>query len=155
MAKRVFIQEITTNRKAYYDYEIMETLVGGIQLTGNEVKAVKNGSINIVGSYVVIRNNEAFLINANIAPYQPNNLLAKFNPLRTRKLLLKKSEINNLIQKIKKEKLTLIPLKVYNKNGLIKIEIALARHKKKFDKRETIKKRESKKRIESAQKGEY
>ncbi|MGB9763048.1 MAG: SsrA-binding protein SmpB [Minisyncoccia bacterium] len=147
MAKHVFIQEIVTNRRAFYDYEILDKFEAGIKLSGNEVKAVKNGWVNLTGSYVVIRNNEAFIINLNISPYQPNNLSSKIEPLRTRKLLLQKREILNLNQKTKKEKLTLIPLKVYNKNGLIKLEIALVKNKKKYNKKEIIKKREEERRI--------
>lgn len=152
MAKHFFIQEIASNRKATYDYHVIDTIEAGIQLTGNEVKSIKKGLITLSGSYAVIKNNEAFLINATISPYQPNNLSSIYNPSRTRKLLLKKQEIVNLNYRIKKEKLTLIPLKIYNKNGLIKIEIALARGKKKYDKRESLKQKEIKKKIEQSKK---
>jgi len=112
-------------------------------LSGAEVKSVRAGKIDLSGAYVVIKNQEAFLINASISPYQPQNLTTHYDPLRSRKLLLKKREIAYLSQKLKEGGLTLIPLKVYNKNGLLKLEIGLAKRKKKFDKREALKKKES------------
>ena len=135
---------ITTNKRAYFDYEILETYEAGIELLGFEVKAIKNNRINLAGSYVIIRNNEALLINADIPAYQPKNAPVDYDSKRTRRLLINKSEIKSFIGRIQEKGLTLLPLKVYTKSkkNLIKIEIGLARSRKKADKREIIKKRE-------------
>ena len=130
------------NKRAYFDYEILEKYEAGIELLGFEVKAIKTGHLSLKGSFAVIKNMEVFLINAYIPPYQPNNTPKDYDPLRTRKLLFKKSEIKSLIGKQKQRGLTLVPLRVYNRRGKIKIEIGLAKSKKKIDKREKIKKRE-------------
>jgi SsrA-binding protein len=133
---------LTENKRVRFDYEILETYEAGIELKGFEVKSIKNGRINLAGSYVVLKNNQAWLINANIPPYQPKNTPSDYDPKRTRRLLLKKEEIKNLIGKAQEKGLTLMPLKVYNKNRKIKIEIGLAKSRKKVDKRELIKKRD-------------
>lgn len=148
------MREITRNKKAYFNYNILEKLNAGISLIGQEVKAIKSGRISLRSTYVVIRNTEAFLIGANVPPYQPKNAPADYNPERTRKLLLKKSEIKYLIGKTKQKGLTIIPLRVYNIRGKIKLEIAVVRAKKKFDKRELIKKRETDREIKRTLKGE-
>ncbi|MDP2820928.1 MAG: SsrA-binding protein SmpB [bacterium] len=133
---------LAKNRKAYFNYEILEKIEAGISLIGQEVKSIKNGQINLSGSVAVISNNmEAFLLNANIPPFQPANA-KNYEPERPRKLILKKMEIKKLFGKTKEKGLTLVPLMVYTKNALIKVEIGLGRIKKKFDKRETIKKRD-------------
>jgi len=155
VAKKFFQKNLITNKKAYFDYEILEKFEAGIALLGMEVKSLKMNKANIVGAYVVIKHHEAFLLNASISPYQPQNTSPDYDPQRTRKLLLQTKEIDYLFGKIKQQGLTLILLKVYNKNGLIKVEIALVKGKKKFDKREVVKKREIKKRIERIKKGEY
>lgn len=141
---------LADNRHARHDYQILETFEVGIVLSGAEVKSAKAGQINLRGSYVTIRDNAAWLINCHIAPYKPANLGTGYQPTRTRKLLLKRHEIDTLIGKSKAQGQTVIPLSVYNKRGLIKVEIALARGKKTHDKRETIKKREAKRSIERA-----
>ncbi len=133
---------ITINKRAYFDYEFLENYEAGIELFGFEVKSIRNGRINLAGTYVVIRNNEAWLLNADIPPYQPANMPKDYDSKRTRRLLLKKSEIKNLIGRIQEKGLTLMPLKVYTKRGKIKIEIGLAKSRKKRDKREMIKKRD-------------
>lgn len=135
---------ITQNKKAYFNYQIIETLEVGVELKGFEVKAIKTGRINLAGSYVVIRNNQAWLLNADVPAYQPKNAPLDYDPKRTRRLLLKKSEIKNLIGRTQEKGLTLLPLKVYTKGktGRIKIEIGLGKSRKKADKRELIKKRE-------------
>jgi SsrA-binding protein len=140
---------ITTNKRVYFDYQILETYEAGVELKGFEVKAIKTGRINLAGSYVVIRDNQTWLLNADIPPYQPANTPPDYDSKRTRRLLLKKSEIKNLIGRVQEKGLTLMPLKVYTKNastssahGRIKIEIGLAKSKKKMDKRELIKKRD-------------
>ncbi len=135
---------IATNKRAYFDYEILETYEAGIELKGFEVKAIKSGRINLGGSYAIIRNNQVWLLNSDIPPYQPKNMPADYNSKRTRRLLLQKSEIKNLIGRVQEKGLTLMPLKVYTKGktGRIKIEIGLGKSRKKADKRELIKKRE-------------
>ncbi|MBL7156284.1 MAG: SsrA-binding protein SmpB [Candidatus Pacebacteria bacterium] len=134
---------LATNKKAYFDYEILEKLEAGISLIGTEVKSIKGGRISIAGSYVVIKDEQVFLIGCHIPAYQPKNAPKDYIPERSRKLLLKKNEIKKLIGKTKLKNLTLVPLKVYTKAGKIKVEIALVKGKKKTDKRQTIKKRES------------
>ncbi len=141
------MSDFASNKRAYFDYEILETYEAGISLLGFEVKAVKNGRITLVGSYVVIRRNEAWLLNAAISPYQAKNTPAGYDPTRSRRLLLKRAELKELIGKSATKGLTIIPLKVYSKRGFVKILIGLARHKKKTDKREVIKKREAKREI--------
>lgn len=133
---------LAENRKARFDYEILETYEAGMELLGTEVKAIKTGRGNLTGCFAVIRNNEAFLLNANIPAYQPANAPKNYDPQRTRRLLLKKAEIRELLGKTAQKGLTLIPLKMYNKNGKIKVLLGLGRNKKKSDKRETIKKRD-------------
>ncbi|MEK7593514.1 MAG: SsrA-binding protein SmpB [Patescibacteria group bacterium] len=133
---------ITTNKRAYFDYEILETYEAGIELKGFEVKAIKTGRINLAGAYAIIRDNQAWLLNADIPAYQPKNAPVDYDSKRTRRLLLKKSEIKNLIGSVAEKGLTLTPLKVYTKNRKIKIEIGLGKSRKKKDKRELLKKRD-------------
>ncbi len=133
---------LAKNKKAYYNYEIKEKLEVGISLLGQEVKSIKGCRINLAGSYVVLRNEEVYLVGANIPPYQPKNAPVDYNPERPRKLLLRKSEIKHLIGKVKERGLTLVPLKVYTKRGRIKLEFGIGKGKKKADKRKAIKKRE-------------
>ena len=141
------------NRKAYFDYEILEKIEAGLVLSGAEVKSIKNGRMNLAGSYVNFHNGEPYLIGASIASYQPKNQPADYDPSRSRKLLLNKKEIDYLIGKTKQKGLTLVPLKVYNKGRRIKIEVGLARGKKQYDKRAAISKRETAKKIERELKG--
>ena len=136
------MNDISVNRHATFDYQILDTYEAGIELFGFEVKSVKNGHINLTGSFAVIRDDQAWLLNATISPHQPKNAPANYEPGRTRRLLLHKKEIRELIGKTAQKGLTLVPLKVYNKNGRIKILIGLGKHKQKRDKRETIKKRD-------------
>src|SRR4030042_3306317 len=143
------------NRRATFDYEILETYEAGMVLFGYEVKAIKTGHLSFAGSYVTIRNKEVYLINAYIPPYQPKNTPADYDPARTRKLLLHKSEIASLIGKTKQKGLTLVPLKAYTKKGKIKLEFALARGKRKIDKREKIIEREAKRKIDRAIREKY
>lgn len=135
---------IATNKRAYFDYEILDTYEAGIELRGFEVKSVKTGRINLAGSYAIIRDNQIWLLNADIPAYQPKNAPPDYDSKRTRRLLLNKPEIKNFIGRIQEKGLTLIPLKVYTKGRTerIKIEIGLAKSRKKFDKRELIKKRD-------------
>ena len=130
------------NRQAGFRYEIMEKFEAGIELRGFEVKAIKTGRINLAGANVIVRGNEIYLINADIAPYQPKNTPADYDARRARRLLLTKKEIAELSVVERQKRLTIIPISVYSDKGKIKVEIAIARGKKKYDKRETIKKRE-------------
>ena len=139
---------IAENKKAYFNYEILEKFEAGIVLIGQEVKSIKSSRINLAGAYVILRGGEVYLVNANISPYQPKNLQVDYDPTRPRKLLLKKSEIKYLIGKSEEHRLTLIPLRVYTKKGKIKLEFATAKGRKKANKKELIKKRETKREIE-------
>ncbi len=132
---------ITTNKKAYHDFFILETFEAGIVLKGTEVKSVKQGKINLKDSYAKIKNGEIFLFNAHISHYKHGNLF-NHEPTRTRKLLLRKREIARIAGKVNEKGLTLVPLKVYLKKGLIKIELGLGKGKKTHDKREEIKRRD-------------
>ena len=141
------------NKKAYFNYQILEKFEAGIVLAGYEVKSIKSGRINLAGSYVIIKNEEAYLINASIPPYQPKNVPPEYDYSRQRKLLLKKKEIKYLIGKTRQKGLTLVPLKMYTKKREVKLEFGVAKGKKKADKRELIKKREVKREIRKALKG--
>lgn len=131
------------NRKARFDYEILEKYEAGIELLGQEVKSVRGGKMSLEGAFAIVRGGECFLINANIPPYQPKNAPKDYDPLRNRKLLLTKKEIAELAGNEKNKSLTIVPISVYNKGRKIKVEIALVKGKKKHDKRETIKKRDT------------
>lgn len=141
---------LAENRQAYHEYEILEKIEAGIILSGAEVKSAKAGQINLRGSYVTVRDNAAWIINMHIAPYQPKNQPRGYHPTRTRKLLLNKQEIDALIGKSKAQGQTVIPLSVFSKRGLVKVELALVRGKRSRDKRATIKKRESQRDIARA-----
>jgi len=136
------MQILAENKKALFNYEILEKFKAGIVLKGQEVKSIKNGRISLQGAFILPKGEEFFLVGANIPPYQPKNISTDYNPHRDRKLLLTKREIKQLIGKARQKGLTMIPLKVYTERGKIKLEFALARGKKKVDKREEIKKRE-------------
>ncbi len=131
------------NRKAYFNYEVLDKYEGGIELLGNEVKAIREGKISFEGAFIIVRGGEVFLINANIQPYQVKNTNKDYDPLRNRKILVTKKEIRELGDTEKNKSLTIVPLALYSKGSKIKISFALMRGKKKFDKRETIKKRET------------
>lgn len=146
---------LAENKKAYFKYEILEKFEAGVVLIGQEVKSIKSGRINLAGSYVVIRDEGPYLIGCHIPAYQPKNAPPDYNPERSRKLLLRKSEIKYLIGKSKQKGLTLVPLRVYTKRGNIKIEFAVVRGKKKVDKRELIKKREVEREMRRALKEKY
>ena len=141
------------NRKARFNYEILEKYEAGIELLGTEVKSVRGGRISLEGAFVIARGGEAYLINANIPPYQPKNAPKDYDPLRNRRLLLTKKEISELAGSERNKSLTIVPISVYNKNRKIKVKIALVKGKKKFDKRETIKKRDTDREIRREIKG--
>ena len=141
------IKIIAKNRKAYHDYHIEETFEAGISLVGTEVKSLRDGKANLKESYVIIKNNEAFLFGCHISPYTHGNI-QYHEPLRTRKLLLHRKEIDKLWGSISQKGLALVPLKLYFKGGKAKLEIGLAKGKKQYEKRDTIKEREANREIE-------
>ena len=142
------MQTYAENKKAYFDYEIIEKYEAGLVLIGQEVKSIRNGHINLAGSYVVMSENGPSLIGAKIPAYQIKNAPADYNPQKSRKLLLNKKEMDYLAGKANERGFSLIPLKVYDKGGRIKLEFGLAKGKKKFNKKETIKKRDTKRDID-------
>ncbi|MEK7175170.1 MAG: SsrA-binding protein SmpB [Patescibacteria group bacterium] len=142
--------ESKTNKKAFFNYEILGKFEAGLKLLGSEVKSLKNNHYSLQGAYVTVKNEEAWLMRATIAPYQPKNMSAAYNPERPRKLLLKKNELKYLQGKTQEKGLTIVPLRVYNKHGQIKLEIALARGKSRSDKREVLKQRISDREIQRA-----
>jgi len=135
------IKIITDNKKAHFDYELIEKYEAGIELTGPEVKSIKSGHISIKEAFATIKNNEIWLTNAHVSPYKPASL-NNSEPTRPRKLFLSKSEINHLVGAVQTQGLTLIPVKIYLSHGLVKTEIALARGLKKYDKRKVLKNRD-------------
>ena len=139
---------IAENKKAYFNYQILETFEAGIELRGYEVKAIKTGRANIAGAFATIKDNQIWLTNSDVPPYQPKNTPADYNSKRPRRLLLKRSEIKYLIGKMKSDRLTLVPLKLYTKGPLIKVELGLGKGKRKYEKREVIKKRETQREIQ-------
>jgi SsrA-binding protein len=143
---------LADNRQARFNYEILETFETGIELMGTEVKSIKNGQANLRDAFAIIRNGQVMLLNVHISPHQTTSPLFNHEPTRTRRLLMHKQEIRKLIGKVEQRGLTLVPLKLYLKNGWIKVDLALVRNKKLFDKREDIKKREDKRDIARAMK---
>lgn len=133
---------LAENNKIGFDYQILEAFEAGIVLYGFEVKAIKTGHVSLKGSYVVIKNNEVYLLNALIPPYQPANAPADYDAQRSRKLLLNKKEIRSLIGKSRVKGLTLVPIRLYTKKSKIKLEFGVAKGKRKIDKRGIIKKRD-------------
>jgi len=142
---------VCQNRKAYHDYHIEETLEAGISLLGTEVKSLREGKANLKDSYVIIKERQAFLLNCHISPYSHGNIM-NHDPLRTRKLLLHRKEIDRLTGKVTAKGYTLVPLKIYFKGSFAKVEIGVAKGKRFFEKRDTIKEREARREIERAMK---
>jgi len=143
---------ICQNKKAFYNYSIEETYQAGVSLLGSEVKSLREGKANLGDSYGDIKRSEVFLVDAHISPYSQANRL-NHDPLRTRKLLLHKKEIKRLIGKVEQRGYTLIPVKLYFVNGRVKVDLALAKGKKLFDKRETLKKKTMEREMERGRKG--
>jgi len=143
---------ICQNKKAFHNYFIEETYQAGISLLGSEVKSLREGKVNLGDSYGDIKRSEVFLVDAHINPYPQANRL-NHNPLRTRKLLLHKKEIKRLIGKVDQRGYTLIPVKLYFVDGKVKVDLALAKGKKLFDKRETLKKKTMEREMERGRKG--
>ena len=143
---------VSDNRKARYLYDILETYEAGIQLTGTEVKSIREGKSNMQDGYALIRNGEAWLLNVHVSPYTSSSQYFNHDPRRTRKLLLHRQEIRKLIGKVEQQGLTLVPLKMYLKRGLVKVSIGLAKGKKLHDKREDLKRRQDQRDIQRAMK---
>jgi len=147
MAEKKENSTVASNRKAYHDYFTEETFEAGLSLLGTEVKSLRLGLANLMDSYAIVKNNEVFLLNANISPYPQGNIM-NHEPLRTRKLLMHKEEIRKLIGKMTLKGYTLIPLKIYFIRGKAKVLLGLAKGKKTFDKRQTVMEKESKREVE-------
>lgn len=141
------VKLISQNKKAYHDYFLEETIECGIELVGTEVKSLRDGKVNIKDSYASIDNGEVYVKNMHISPYEKGNIFNK-DPLRERRLLLHKNEILRLFGKIKEKGYSLIPVKIYFKNSKVKVELALAKGKKNYDKRNDIAKKDAKREID-------
>ena len=133
---------IAENRKAYHDYHLLETFEAGVELLGTEVKAIREGRVNLRDSFARINDGEVYVFNVNISPYSHRGY-ADHEPLRQRKLLLHRDEIRKLIGKTVEKGMTLVPVRMYFKNGRVKVAVSLAKGKKEYDKRETIKRRDA------------
>ena len=149
MARATGTKPIVENRRSRYDYELLDRFEAGIVLTGTEVKSLREGRVTLAQAYADLRGQEAFLIGAEIAEYGHGNL-ANHEATRDRKLLLRRDEISSLLGKVREKGLTLVPTRMYFKDGKVKVEIALARGKDKGDKRRTIADREAKRQMERA-----
>ena len=142
-------QSITKNKKAFFDFHIFDKYEAGIVLTGTEIKSIRQGKVNLKESYAGIKNGEVFIYSMHISPYEHGNIYNK-DPLRTRKLLLNKKEINKLIGKIQTKGYTLIPVSLYFKDSLVKLELGIGKGKKLYDKREDIAKKDAERRMQHA-----
>ncbi len=143
---------LAVNKRATFDYQVLETFEAGLVLFGYEVKSLRNGQANLKGSYISFgtdpqNSSEAFLVNSYIPLYKPAGEIENYNPERPRKLLLKKKELGYLTGKIQEKGLTVIPIKLYTKDSFIKLEVAIVKGKKSFDKREDLKKKDIEKHI--------
>lgn len=147
MNKDEHVKIICKNQKAFFNFEVEDTFEAGISLMGSEVKSLRSGKANLSDSYGKIRNGEVFLVDCHISPYAQSNR-ENHEPLRDRKLLLHKGEIKKLTGKVAERGYSLIPLRMYFKNGKVKVEIGLARGKKNYDKRESIKKKDQRRELE-------
>ena len=147
MARAQGIKQIAQNRKAFHDYFVLERFEAGIELFGTEVNSIRAAQVNLKDSYCTIREGELFVRGMHVSPYEKGNIFNK-DPLRVRKLLLHRSEIRKMIGKMSQKGYTLVPLQVYFKGSLIKVEIALAKGKKLYDKREDIAKKDQRRAAE-------
>lgn len=145
---------MATNRDAYHHYHIIETYECGIVLTGTEVKSIREGRCNIKDSYAQVKDGEVWLLNSHVSPYSHGNR-HNHEPTRPRKLLLHKSEIRRLAGKVQEKGLTLVPTRLYLKNGFVKVELALAKGKRIYDKRDVIKRREAEREARAMIKGRF
>lgn len=147
------MSELATNRRARFDYDILERYEAGIELLGTEVKSIKAGQANLAGSFVLVRTGEAWLTNAAVPAYQPKNAPAGYDPVRPRRLLLHRRELKELLGKSAQKGLTLVPLGIYTKGSRVKVSFGLGRRKKAHDQRARIREREDRKNIERALRG--
>ena len=141
MANKTGTKQVTANKKAWHDYFVEEKLEAGIELTGTEVKSIRLGQVNLKDSYCTFKDGEIFVRGMHISPYEKGNIFNK-DPFRVKKLMLHKAEINKLIGKTKEKGMAIVPLKVYFKGSLVKVEIGLAKGKKLYDKRQDIAKKD-------------
>ena len=147
---------IAQNKKAFFDYEILERLEAGIVLNGDEVKSLRAGKVSLIGSFATVHDGQLFLLNCNITPYTQAFQAKKENATRSRKLLLKRKEINRLIGDISRKGITIVPLKIYfNDRNYAKVELGLAKHKKAANKKESIKERDIKRETSRELRGRY
>ena len=146
MAKQT-VKQLASNRKAYHDYFIEDKFEAGIELAGTEVKSIRKGNVNLKDSFCAVKDGEMFLYGMHVSPYEQGNIFNK-DPLRERKLLMHRYEINKLKGKIQEKGYTLVPLQVYFKGSLVKVEIGLARGKKIYDKRADIAKKDQRRELE-------
>ena len=144
---------LAKNKEAYFNYTIEHELEAGIVLAGHEVKSVKRGDVSLKGAHVIIHGNEALLVNAHISAYKYAGELKGYQPTRSRKLLLNKKEISGLIGRAREQGMAVVPLGLYEKRGLVKVELGIGRGKKKYDKRETIRRKEDERKISRAIRG--
>lgn len=145
---------VTQNKKAFHDYFVLETYEAGIELKGTEIKSVRLGHVNLKDAFIRMKNDEAFIENMHIAPYEQGNIF-NHEPLRNRKLLLHKKQIKKLQREVKENGLTIVPTKLYFNTSKLKVEIALARGKKLYDKRQDLKAKDAKRDMERAMKNAY
>lgn len=143
------LRSVATNRKAHHDYEILDKYEAGMVLKGTEVKSLRDGKVNLKDSYVIFKDGEAFLLNTHISPYRHGNI-ANHDPERTRKLLLHRREIEKLNGIVTQKGLTVVPLRIYFRDGNAKVEIAVVRGKQLFDKRETERRKQAEREAEAA-----
>jgi SsrA-binding protein len=137
------MENYAVNKRATFDYELLEKMEGGLALAGHEVKAIKTGHLSLKGAFLTVHDGELYLTNAHIPAYQKANVPPNYDEYRARKVLVRKRELNSLIGKTKQKGLTLVPIRVYSSHRLIKLEFAVGKGKKLMDKREDIKKREA------------
>lgn len=149
MGRVVAIKTVATNRKAYHNYHIQESIEAGIALTGTEIKSIRAGRVSLGDAYVKPEGGELWLLNAHIARYEAGSYMSH-TPTRPRKLLLHRKEINNLSSQVLEKGFTLVPLRLYIKDSIAKVEVALAKGKKLYDKRESISRRETEREIDRA-----
>ncbi|NJE45216.1 SsrA-binding protein SmpB [Massilimicrobiota sp. SW1139] len=145
---------VTQNKKAFHDYFILDTYEAGIELKGTEIKSIRLGHVNLKDAFIRFKNDEAFIENMHIAPYEQGNIF-NHEPLRNRKLLLHKKQIKKLQREVKENGLTVVPTKLYFNTSKLKVEIALARGKKLYDKRQDLKAKDAKRDMERALKNAY
>jgi len=147
------MKDLAYNRRVRFDYQIKEVFEAGLVLLGTEVKSVKSGNMSLRGAFVTMHEDDAYLTNATIPPWQPKNTPADYDPIRSRRLLLKKSELKQLIGAKKAKGLTLVPIRVYSSRGMVKVEIALAKGKRRADKKQVKKERDIQRDVERMLRG--